>query len=612
MGVNIKSLIKKLTWQDYLLILILVIFSVTLSNLYSEFKQMPSPIYGGDLYHQLGAIHHVNDGGDAFKSYTTDGELPSYFPMYTFVVGNFAKTFNVEPINAIFITSIIFLVLGMLMTYILFLLITKDKLLALCSVVMYFPMSRGILKYTEFTTMFVYPMFFLFLVAMFVTKRKYLYSILAGVAYGIATLSHAMGFFILSLLIPAITLYTIAIQYYDFKKKKLDMKKVKKNFKENTIYMAIMSGIGFVISLIFWRIPLEYMILGKESLSNPNYIYNLSTVSSVAFERLINFNNNFFGIVTILVLVGLILPFLIKNIKKEYKLLYAVAIVLLVMPYHFIITNIAGFTLIPNHMVTHAYQLVRVIAATTGLYMISGMLKKYKTHFAAITFIVLLILSLSAFSEYTENNRWIQLGKRDLEEPYNSISNYIRSNYDVNDVFISTKEVSSAINAITGRKFMSLRFNHISPFDNVIQRDADMAIILYGNDTKVKKELLKEYNVKYLYWDYYWFNSEFRFDNQGRVVGYFDPITVFDTPENREYFDKYGVQYNAEHMAFDPSKRDGSSSIKQFDLLMVYPTNFNITHPWHENLDDMLTLEKEWKMQNQAAARIYKFNMDGE
>jgi hypothetical protein len=183
----------------------------------------------------------------------------------------------------------------------------------------------------------------------------------------------------------------------------------------------------------------------------------------------------------------------------------------------------------------------------------------------------------------------------------------VLTNTDVHDVFISSKENAFMINALTGRKVLTLRRGHMEHFVEADPREVALAVILYGNNDAKRAELLREYNVSYLYWDVYWINSEFTIED-GQVSGWYDPILVYDTPENRMIFDENGVRYAAINTWIDPSAK--GEDVPMFDVLIVGPENYEaFNHPWNSGLDPYL--ERVWQYDEGGLTyvAVYKVNV---
>jgi len=211
-------------------------------------------------------------------------------------------------------------------------------------------------------------------------------------------------------------------------------------------------------------------------------------------------------------------------------------------------------------------------------------------------------------SPLVNTDKWIQVGKQPLSQDILETKKWILSNAGINDIFLSTNELSFALNALTGRKVMITRRSQNSPFLDIDQREADAAIILYGNNSKKRKELLKKYDIKYLYWNNYWIQSEYYFDNQGKITGWFDPIIVKDIKNYRSYFDNYNISYFSLNNWIDPAIK--GEKIRKYDLLFVSPQNYrSFEKPWVEDLDNYLKEVWNFKYENQTLARIYEIKI---
>ena len=84
------------------------------------------------------------------------------------------------------------------------------------------------------------------------------------------------------------------------------------------------------------------------------------------------------------------------------------------------------------------------------------------------------------------------------------------------------------------------------------ERDIDAALILYGNNTEKKLELIEKYNIKYIYWDYYWINSEYKFDTNGNIAGIYDPMIAFYSEDSEKKLVENGVKYSVMDWWVDP------------------------------------------------------------
>jgi hypothetical protein len=606
----------KKNWAYLVIFAVILIYAISLINLYSSLKQLPSPIYGGDYYHQLGTINHAKYGGNMLSSTTTNGDTASYLPMYTILVGSVARFFGMSSMGAMYFMSVLFISLGLLVTYLALKKLTDNDLVGILGAVFYVPLTIGIIKYTEFARFLAYPLFFLFVILLLKSKtKKILYAILTGISYGLVSLSHGMGFIVFTLIVLILSFYLMIYRYFDFKTKKFDVSNFKKGIWNNLLICVIVFGIGFLISLLFWGKPLLSNNYSSEDIGiNPNYVFTFSDIFGKIKNQILSFNSAFNIIYTLLFMVG-VLDLLLFNKNSRKMNLYILGLIFVLLPLHFILTKpLFNITLMPNHMVYHIVPIGKLLVSSLGL---TFLVSKFKpkvpkiawTSFVAILILVFVILRVGAFGNFSESYSWLNTGRADPNPLFLEVSDYVIANTNVDDTFVSTKEISSAINAITGRKFVSLRYNHISHYDqyNFLERDKDLALFLYTNNSKVRSEIIDKYDIKYLYWDYYWIRSEFQLNDKGELVGFFDPILVMDTVENRALLDYNGIKYIESNMELDPSKR-GVDLIKKFDFLVVLPSRFVDGAFWHESLEESLSLDKEFVLNNATYARIYSVN----
>src|SRR3989344_4977975 len=116
---NVGLWLRKMAWQDYVVLIFLVIVAFYSVNLISNMKQLASPLYGGDHYFQLGSVNHILDGGNPFAGSNVIGTLPGYLPLYGMIVAYTSKLLGLDGIQGMKLFSVIFGVLGFLLLYIL-------------------------------------------------------------------------------------------------------------------------------------------------------------------------------------------------------------------------------------------------------------------------------------------------------------------------------------------------------------------------------------------------------------------------------------------------------------------------------------------------------------
>ncbi|MBW2990853.1 glycosyltransferase family 39 protein [Candidatus Woesearchaeota archaeon] len=624
-----NKFIGKLDWEDWLFILLVIIYLTAIIWLILEFKQLPSPIYGGDYYHSLGYVEHFKGGGNAFVSSTFIGSLPAYFPTYTILAGGIAKLFSMDSSLAMKIFAVIEAIFALLVFYLLGKALFKKKLLALIAVVLYFPLIGGfpgfpVLKYLQFTRTFFLPLTILTFFYFF-KKRDLKSAILAGIVWGLLGISHSVGFIVASLFIAFISLNLLFFEHVKYEKKKFSFLKesFKKNFFPLLKLLFIIFIIGFIIAQLYWFKPL--FVYHAQPL-NPiqefdQFDFNRLDIKFYFIKQgiesfLWNFSSVFAGIKSVFFLAGLFLLFFIRKYTPEIKFLIIFLITTLIGSFHYFISQpIIGTNLSAYYFRNFSFYISTTFLAIFAIMVVSDFLKnklRIKENIKYVLLVVLVIILIFNFvqaANYQKTNKWINVGRQPLSANLIEMQKWVLANTDVNDVFLSTNELSHALNGLTGRKLVTLKRGHTELFTNATKNMIDAAIILYSNNTAERERVIKERNAKYLYWDYYWIRSEYIFNEQGQLADTFDPLVIFDTPDSHALLKYHNISYYTRHTWLDPAIRD--ARVKQFDIIFILPYKFDFTHPWHPDLDNYLEEAWNFSQNGVVVSRIYKIvNVD--
>ncbi|WP_064496719.1 hypothetical protein [Methanocaldococcus jannaschii] len=102
----------------------------------SEFKSLPSPIYGGDYYYQMGVIWHIRDGGNPLESSSMIGGMPGYLPLYAYLCAKFCDLLNLDTMKGILYFSVVLFIMTSVIWFYLFRVLFKDDWVALIEVVL--------------------------------------------------------------------------------------------------------------------------------------------------------------------------------------------------------------------------------------------------------------------------------------------------------------------------------------------------------------------------------------------------------------------------------------------------------------------------------------------
>ena len=571
----------------------------------SPLESLPSPLYGGDYYYQLGQTSHFKFGGSPFDSATILGALPGYFVLYTLGAGLIAKL-GFDVIAAHFIFSYIVLLLGGVVFYSLVKKLFDSKILGVIGVLVFFMADKfPILKYTPFSEMLIMPLVILLLFN-FLKDNSRKNSIFLGIGYGLTGLTHSISFIGSTLLIFS------AFFWYGLRRKDSLASKLKP--------YVIVAIVGGLIAMAYWAAP----IFVHQGQTSPNYNeWNNQdwSDSGLQFEfaknviggGLFSFGNLNVAFVSIFTLIGLIGLFLHKKSKEfgtESYLKFLLVSGVVITLHYLVSMNLFGMHFIPDRMNTMLMLPVWSLLFVYGVRFGSRFSKGFKlTRKQCVSLVVLalLIFQVSAYN-IKSDSQWYQSARNELPVHVVGASEYLIEHGEVNDVILTTKELGFSINALSGRKLISTRRAQNDPFIDMDPRELDHAIIFYGDDDSMRKTLIQKYSVDYVYWDSFWIQSEYTFDDSGRVVGSFDPLLVFDSEENRRILNKYGVQYLPQHTWVDPALR--GDEYRTFDLLLISPGNYrSFSTPWSSGLDKYLTEVWRYDGDGNVLGKIYKVEL---
>ena len=615
-----KSFVKNLKWQDYAFILLLVLYLIFHINLLSGFKQLPSPIYGGDHYYSMGTIQHTISGGSPFVSSNVLGSEPIYLPFYTMLTAGTAILLGLSAFSAMKVFAVIQLIIALVVFYLFTSYLFKNKSIALATLMLYLPLTQfPVLKYLHFTYTLMLPAYF-FSMLYFFKKRNMVSAIVAGVIFGLLGISHSVGFVFAVLFFIIMVLHLLFFEHLHKKDKKwaFDKEAFKSGFRKTFKLLLIIGIIGGALALLYWFKPI---FVYKAQTLNPHVDFNQADFSIFKVEMafiwetlksyFFSFSNFLTGARSLLFIIGFLSIFFLKKYDASKKFLVLLLISAVIGSFHYFITQpLIGTNLSAEYVRIFSFGLTSALFAGLGLGVIIIFIKKYKEYMLIGVIALFLVFNILSFVDYSKNNKWIIAGRTQLPPSMLRMQEWVLQNTDVNDVFLSTNELNFAINGLTGRKQVNGRRAHNSMFLDIDERQAAAAIMLYGNNDEERKKLLQEYSVDYLYWDSYWIQSEYYFDNQGKMTGWFDPLVIHDTQENQELLNKNNISFFKQHTWLDPATK--GDYIKQFDLLFILPTNFNLTHPWHPELDTHLKEVWNYTQNGVVVSRIYRIiNVEG-
>ncbi|ABO35923.1 conserved hypothetical protein [Methanococcus maripaludis C5] len=582
----------------------------------SEFQSLPSPIYGGDYYYQMGSVMHILSGGDPFESSSILGGTPGYLPLYGIICAEFCKIFEVDAFQGMIYLSTVLFALGSIIWFIAFKTLFKNEWVSLIGVVLANGISiYPLLKYTPFTKQIMIPLFILVLYLSFNNKKTLNYGFL-GIIYGLLAISHTVAF------VGATLIITTFITYEIYKKYQFNsINGIKEYIVENWKKLGLFTIFGLPISMLYWYKPIFILKLVRPydrlHMDTPDFgridIQIKFFIDSI-LQYIFNIKSAVGIISSVILIVGIFS--LYKSREEENRFFKLFVFGSLFATFCYIITEpLLKMNFVPTYMSSFYLWVSALLISLCGLnYIYEQLIKnsdKVTKNMIVFGSLFLLLTANSAymFSNYINNDQWAEAGRSEFSELHVSLNNYLIENTDINDVILSTKELSFALNGLSGRKVLVNRWaQQNDPYTNLPERDMIAAIILYGNDTEKKLELIEKYNIQYLYWDYYWINSEYQFDDNNNLIGMYDPLIAYSDDSLKTELMENNVSYYEMNYWVDPSQR--RDDIRKYDLMYISPENYrSYQMPWNTNLNEYLTEVWNYSYQDQKIAVLYKINV---
>lgn len=571
--------------------------------LVSQFKSLPSALYGGDTYYQHGVIEHIRQGSSPFVSSSMRNGLGGYLPLYPLLVSVFSILFKLNTDLGMIYFSHICFILGVAAWYVLGKRLFKDNITAMAVVlltVMYsvFP----IIKYTEFAYFNVLPIFLIVLNDFLIKKTKKS-SFMLGLVLGLVSWTHGVLW---------VTSFLLANMFY--------VMHVYKSYHSKRLKLAVSNylisfGTAFVFFVVAWnRLFINLHSLGVSKIMQWSVKGYFNT-----YEQAIGLIDDYFNalfalnglslksLTVVLFLLGVYKLFC-RDKSNELKLFFKTIFWSgLFFIFSFLLTvPLLGTHIAPDYCLKFWGGASMVLLSA---YFIKDFTKKRKNIIVCLLIVFSVISIMDVIASGREGNIWFSNGLKKVDEELLLMQQYVNSNIGKNDVILSTKYLSFAINSLTGRKLVVNRWAHQGdPTQDFSRRDIDAAHILYGADNQLRLDLIKKYNVKYLYWNKYWNGSMFNYDRQGKIEDVADPFMAFYSKDLEEELSTNGLNFMRKMFYVDPAFR-GEKFVKQ-DLLVVEPMEYLDKTCWSSQLG--LLADEVWSYvdtNGHKSSIIYKLNL---
>jgi hypothetical protein len=520
-------------------IIILVFFSRLLTLTY-----LPGPVYGGDVYRDRGMVLNILNGNPPYtSSYFLNHS--AYYPWLGFIavaIISWATTLSVDlsyaaifPLISMIITSVSFFLIGKHFT--------KNEYAAFFVSLI----ALAALNFKDLKSI-LYPVMGLFIMYLdlLIKTSKLKYAALAGLFMGLAGMFRFSEYFVLF-----ITTFLLLLCLLFFEKGKL-LNNIIKYIKK---YAAL-----FIVSvLVVSPVLIPIYAYHRFDTKNPVFEYGETSLSRLGpgfvIERarrfFLDFSSSFYALRSLLLLSGIALMLTKKKSKSTLLLLFFIFAPMLLSQHFHITKPLLGRWFLPGKFMIMGFIFPIVMG-----YAVSFIIEKGKGKTAkhiSLAFIGAFVVLAAVNSVHSfDNNQWVQSAQGEnpgMEELYR-LGDFLIENIPEDVSILSGDEAGFMITGISGKKVVTSRRTHVSYYADIEQRIADAAVIMFGNNSNLRKELLAEYKAEYFFEDGMLYNYPMR--------------TV---TRHRDYLKENGVVFTEIYERLDIAHEHANF----YDLLLIKP-----------------------------------------
>jgi hypothetical protein len=538
-----KGWVKNLTWENYALIGIILVFCIIFGIYASSYKYVPSPVFGGDHYRDRGFVKNIAEGQPFWSDAFYLDELQYYGYLIPAIEGYFIKIFNTNVDKTFLYFPIFFFIIACISWYALGNQFFKDKKLGLLTVLAFISLMYGFGPKLGSVAIIINIPLILFFWLRYESDYKIWDGILAGIFLGLVVIIYG-GIFVGMV---ASVAFSILILFL------VDVFKDKKKFW-HTVWLYIkryyIMFIPVIIFALIYFAPL-YFRYGLHIVNNVPY-WGDAKASTLGFKWLfailknlfLDYSNLAFLMLSLISLAGIV-GLSITKISREKTLFLALFFGNLIITHHYLLTEpILGKSFWPVKLIIYTYlmPIVFVYGAKMIAHYVSKPLTKKidpeisKNVILGLIVAILLVAFIVKFNGQI-NSQWETYGREenDYTKALYNLAEYIDQNVKADEVILSNDESGFMLATLSGRKVMLTRRTHASYYVDIDKRIADAAVAMYGNNLTKTKEILQEYNVKYLYFDSQMMQYTLRTD-----LKYKDYLKSFDVGFDEAY-DRYDI-----------------------------------------------------------------------
>lgn len=587
-----------------LLLAILLALSAGAAQLWllRDFRQLPSGIFGGDYTYQMGCIRSILASGNPMASCSCSGALPGYLPFYGTVVALFVKVTGLPVDRGMLLMSALIYAASVFGVYLVMARhFGKSAGLAMAALwaALY---TSPILKYTEFTAQLLVPFYFDALL-LFIQSPRARHALYLGLMLAALGYAHTVAF------VSGIVVATASSLFGALWRARTGG--LGRELLASARGLAIVAACA-ALAIGYWYRPI-FVHHGRTSL---HYVeWNGGVLLRTLAQRL-KYARGVFGdfyhmeevprlVLHALFFVGLFAFWRTRERERFVPVMLAAALTFAWMFHYFVTMPLLHTHFVPEYVrrMMWAFALLLVAAIPVAL-----LFERVRSRGAVLALqaavVIAALVGLVTGVGRVSRDQTVVWAREPLIPQYAALQAWVLAYTHVNDVVLSSNELSYAWSALTGRKAVVSRRAQNDPFLDMDERNRDAALMLYGHDEAKRRALLARWNVSYLLWTADWAKNEFPMDSTGNVF-MADPMLYFPNPAYDAELEAAGVKLFSMNAWVDPAMR--GDAFPKFDLTIISPQNYvRASHPWRMELDSLLQEVWSYPASGWKSAILYR------
>lgn len=566
-----------------------------------DLRQLPSPLFGGDYTYQMGCIRSILASGNPMASCSCSGALPGYLPVYGTLAALLVRVTGLPVLEAMFLLSVLAHAASALAVAWVVGRHVGSRAGVVVACVWAVVYEPAVLRYTEFTAQVVIPFFFDALLR-WVREARPRHAVRLGIVLAVLGYAHAVAFVAAIMVTGLCGLAVLA--------GRMRTAGLVTSARRTALELGIAAA-GATLALGYWYRPL-FVYHGRTSLHYTEWnggpslgiLADRLSYAAGAIGRLVKLDTPATMMLHALFLLGIV-TLLAGSVRRRFAAIAIAGAATFVWMFHFFATMPLFQThFVPEYVRSMLWAFVLALVAAIPVTLVLERLPRRASAIVMLAALAAAGVGLVSGAHSIQGERLMQAAREPHAPVYEQLGAWARAHTAPDDVLLSTNELSFAWAGLTGRKTLVTRRAQNDGFLDMDVRNRDAAVILYGDDDPLRRELLRRWRVRWLLWTSDWVSGDFGMLDSTRFYKV-DPLFWFRDAAHDDAAMRAGVKLIRLNDWVDPAMQ--SPLIPRFEMSLVSPLNYQRPdRPWRPALDTLL--EEAWTHEEQGrrVATLYR------